>query len=147
MPEQFVIPQAVDAESKIMGPVTARQFVILVVTALIGAIIYLIADFTLFIILVTPVAGVGLTLAFVRINGQAFHFFMLNIAMSWRKPSTRVWLKINSDEYLKQLLHREIPPPIVHAAKKDFTSVSRLNELSLIVNTGGSYRPEDDSVL
>ena len=147
MPEQFVIPQAIDAEAKIMGPVTARQFVILIVRTLVGAVIYLLADFTLFMILVTPVAGIGLVLAFVRINGQNFHYFLLNIVMTWRKPKIRIWLKTHTDEYLKQVMYHEAPPPVAAFEKKSFTSTSRLNELSLIVNTGGTYRPEDDSVL
>lgn len=130
-----------------MGPVTARQFVILVVTTLVAAMIYLLADFTLFCILATPVAGIGLTIAFVKINGQHFHFFALNIIQTWRKPKLRVWLRLQPDDVLKQYIHREGPAPKAQIVKKDFIGSSRLNELSLIVNTGGTYRPEDDDVL
>lgn len=143
MPEQFVVPQFIDAEAKIIGPVTARQFVILLVTAGIDGFAYALFDKTLFIIATLPIAGLGLVIAFVKINGQDFHFFLLNILMTFRKPKLRVWGKDVSPAYLRQFIERPAPPPPKVSMQKDFVHASRLNELSLMVNTGGVYKPED----
>ncbi len=147
MPQQFVVPQFIDAEAKLLGPITARQFVILLVTTLLGAIVYGLADRTLFIIIASPIALIGLTLAFVKVNGQNFHFFMLNIIMTFRKPRLRVWSRILDPEYLKQFVNKEIVIPKKIIPHKEFVRSSRLNELSLIVNTGGEYRPDADDVV
>lgn len=130
-----------------MGPVTARQFVILLVTAVVVAITYSLTGFGWFIGLMIPEVSVGLVIAFVKINGQTFHYFMLNFVQTLRKPRLRVWIKDLSDAVLKQYLHHEAPPPVVVIPKKDFISSGRLNELALVVNTGGMYRPDSPETL
>ena len=40
MSQQFVVPQFLDVETKIIGPVTMRQFLILLTTLLIEFLIY-----------------------------------------------------------------------------------------------------------
>lgn len=130
-----------------MGPVTARQFVILLVTAVIAAIIYSLVSFGWFIGLMIPEVGLGLIIAFVKINGQTFHYFMLNFAQTLRKPKLRVWIKDLSDAVLKQYLHHEAPPPTVVIPHKEFVSSGRLNELALVVNTGGMYHPDSPETL
>jgi len=47
--DQFVVPQFIDVEDKIFGPVTTRQFVILLIAGLIIFIAFKLADITLFI--------------------------------------------------------------------------------------------------
>lgn len=147
MPQQFVVPQFIDSEASIIGPVTVRQFLILIVTTLICAIFYMLADFTLFLILASPVAIIGLVIAFVKINGQNFHFFILNMLQTWRKPRLRVWQRQLSEDDLRRFVKIKPPEPKAAFERKHFVNSSRLNELSLIVNTGGTYRPEADDVL
>lgn len=146
MPQQFVVPQFIDSEAKIMGPVTARQFVILVVTCGVAGIIYALADLTLFLVLALPIFGIGLLIAFAKINGQNFHYFLLNIIQTFRKPRLRVWQKDLSDAFLSALLNVEIIPTPPRPVHKDFIASNRLSELSLVVNTGGMYRPDADDL-
>ena len=47
--QQFTVPQFIDVENKIIGPITARQFLILLIAAIIVAISYKIFDFSLFL--------------------------------------------------------------------------------------------------
>ncbi len=144
MSQQFVVPQFIDAEPKLLGPITPRQFAILFVTIMLGAVLKLLVPFGFFIAGCIPLAGVGLTVAFVKINGQAFHYFLLNVIQTMRKAKVRVWQKKLTDDYLRQFVHREEKKVEVKIAHKAFIQSSRLNELSLIVNTGGAYRPEAD---
>ena len=147
MPQQFVVPQFIDAEPKLLGPVTPRQFIILFATVLVCALMKVILPFWAFILVSVILAGLGLTLAFVKINGQSFHYFLLNMLQTMRKPKIRVWQKDLSDAYLRQFIQREEIIVATKFERKQFVCVSRLNELSLIVNTGGVYRPERDDVL
>lgn len=143
MPEQFVVPQFLDVESKIIGPVTVRQFVILMVTGLFGLLFFRMFDFVLFLILTIPLALMAIVVAFVRINGQPFHYFLINIVQSLRRPSLRVWNKNRTDAELRAYLMKEAPLPPPPSYTKPSLSGSRLRDLSLVANTGGVYIPDE----
>ncbi|MDD2758545.1 MAG: PrgI family protein [Patescibacteria group bacterium] len=140
---QFVVPQFLDVEDKIFGPITARQFVILLVATLVLFVAYKLADTTLFIFLLALLGGGSLIIAFVKINGQPFHYFLLNIIQTVRRPSLRIWNKVYDKADLTRL--REEAKVIVPEAVKPIArySYSRIRDLSLTVNTGGYYQPEE----
>ena len=144
MPEQFVVPQFIDAEDKIFGPITARQFVILLLAFLINALLFRLLPLVQFLlvgVLILMIAGV---VAFVRVNGAAFHYFVLNLIQTFKKPRLRVWGKEYSDSELRELMKTVPPAPDMTFVRKEFTGTSRLQELTLVVNTGGVYQPDED---
>lgn len=143
MPDQFVVPQFIDAEDKIFGPVTARQFIILMVGGLTCFALFKLLSFVTFLIVGIPIICLSGIVAFVKINGQAFHYFFLNLIQTFKKPKLRVWQKIYQDAELKELMSQKTPPLPTHVVRKEFTASSRLQELTLVVNTGGVYKPEE----
>lgn len=143
MPDQFVVPQFIDAEDKIFGPVTARQFIILMVVFMIEFALFRLLSFITFLVIGIPLIAFGGTVAFVRINGAPFHYFFLNIIQTFKKPRLRVWSREYSDAELKELMKITPAPPSAHFVRKEFTGTSRLQELTLVVNTGGIYKPEE----
>jgi len=143
MPDQFVVPQFIDAEDKIFGPITARQFIILMVVFLIDFILFRLLSFTQFLIFGIPLIVMGGIVAFVRINGAPFHYFFLNLIQTFKKPRLRVWSREYSDSELRELMKTIPPPPSTLFIRKEFTGSSRLQELTLVVNTGGIYKPEE----
>jgi len=142
--QQFVVPQFIDVEDKIFGPITTRQFLILLVAAGIVFVAKRFADLALFALIVALVGGLALVLAFVKINGQTFHYFLLNIGQTLKKPGLRVWSKNLSDEELNYF--RNLGGEQVEVVKKERKQVQRshIRDLSLLVNTGGFYKPDDD---
>jgi len=143
MPEQFVVPQFIDVEDKIFGPVTIRQFGILIIGAGIIFICFKLLDTTAFILSLAFVGSMSLVLAFVKVNGQTFHYFLLNILQTMRRPSLRIWDKRYSKEELKYYANLKIEEIVVEEKKIRKVSNKRIRDLSLIVNTGGYYKPED----
>lgn len=141
--EQFVVPQFIDAEDKIMGPLTGRQFVIILLMFMTEAIMWRVMPFVPFLLVGLPLFAFCVILAFVRVNGQAFHLFLLNLTQSLKKPKLRVWDKSLSDAEVRAHMTKVAPPPPPPEARKAPVSASRLQELSLVVNTGGVYKPED----
>lgn len=140
--DQFVVPQFIEVEDKIFGPVTTRQFIILLATGLVLFIAYKLADFALFMILLVILGGFSLVLAFVKINGQTFHYFVLNVIQTMRRPSRRIWRRDYDKkelEELRKLSQVEVPEAV---KRKKSLSYNRIRDLSLIVNTGGYYQPE-----
>ncbi|MBI5072129.1 PrgI family protein [Candidatus Falkowbacteria bacterium] len=140
--QQFVIPQFIDVEDKIIGPITTRQFIILLAVTIILFIAYKLFTFFYFLVFGIPVFGLGIVLAFIKVNGQPFHFFLLNLIQTMRRPKLRVWNKESTAEELRHYLKKEevkiIPPRPV----KERMAATKLTELSLIVNTGGVYKGE-----
>lgn len=141
--EQFVVPQFIDVEDKIFGPVTTRQFLILLSAGLILFICFKLTDIGLFIFLAALIGGSALMIAFVKINGQAFHYFLLNIIQTLRRPSRRIWQKVFSKAELIEFRDSS-KIEVVEAVKEvPRMSYNRIRDLSLIVNTGGYYNPEE----
>lgn len=140
---QFVVPQFIANEDKILGPITVRQFIIILAGGLLDFIFYKLFDFTLFLIVVIPFSLIVVVIAFVRINGQAFHLFLLNLFQTIRRARLRVWNKKPRESELREYIVKPAPPPPPPPPKKEFIGRSRLSELTLLVNTGGVYRPEE----
>ncbi len=97
MPEKFIVPQFIDKEDQILGPITVRQFLILLGTAFIIFIAFKILTLPYFIVVTVLVGGVGGTFGFVRVNGQPFHIFFINALQTLSRPALRVWDKTYTD--------------------------------------------------
>ncbi len=140
MAQQFVVPQFLDVESKIIGPITGRQFLILLAVILVEFFIYsLFSSIIIFLLLGIPVLVIGVVFAFARVNGRPFHYIALNMVQTLRKPMLRVWDKTLLDSDLKMRLKKDVevlPPPV---PVKRGLERSKLSELALVVNTGGVY--------
>jgi hypothetical protein len=140
--QQFTVPQFIDVESKIIGPITARQFLIFLGAAIIIAISYRLFDFSLFITITAVIAVISSVFAFLKINSRPFHFFVLNFIQTMRRPNVRVWNhKLNAlDEYPKDISIKKVNIPEV----KEVYQSSRLADLALVVDTKGRYRGDDE---
>ncbi|NTU98532.1 PrgI family protein [Candidatus Falkowbacteria bacterium] len=140
--QQFTVPQFIDVEDKIIGPITTRQFIIIFASCLIMAILYRLFDFAAFITFSLIVFVCMVVLAFVKVNGRPFHYFLLNVIQTFKRPSLRVWLKVDNMESSIEAedpnLKIEEPVPV----KEYALGASRLDEMSLIVDTNGAYRGE-----
>jgi len=136
--QQFVVPQFIDVEAKIIGPITARQFLIILTAVLLSALLYRLLHFNSFLISAVFIFIIAAVFSFVKINGRPFHFFVLNLLQTSRRPNIRVWNhKIVMSEHIEKtpVDKTEYKP----ASKKEYKS-SRLAEISLIVDTGGKYK-------
>lgn len=90
--QQYNIPQFVDSEDKIFGPITIRQFAVLAIGVVIGGFLwYFKPNITVFIISIVPVAVATITFAFIKINGQNFDIFLTNVVIYIIKPTLFLW--------------------------------------------------------
>ncbi len=141
--QQFIVPQFIDVEDKIFGPITTRQFVIMLVGFLIIAATYKLFDFSLFVAFGLLVLGISGIIAFLKINGRPFHYFILNLFQTIKRPRLRIWnniFSISDDDY--GIEESRFAPSLHEVINKHYTT-SRLAELSLIVDTKGAYQGED----
>lgn len=144
MPEKFVVPQFIDNEDKILGPITVRQFLICLGATLIIFIAYRILTFVPFIFTTVIVGGIAGVFGFLKINGQPFHLFFINALQTLTRPPKRVWNKDLNDAEVRAFISK--PPKIAEivAPPKSRPESTRLRDLALTVNTGGVYNPDED---
>ena len=144
MPEKFIVPQFIDNEDKILGPITVRQFLIMMGATLILFIEYKVLYFGYFIAAAVLTAGIASVFAFLKINGQPFHIFFVNFLQTVLRPPLRVWHKELTDFELKTFIHmkqEDLPPP---PFLKPPPVSTHLRDLALTVNTGGVYNAEEE---
>ncbi len=145
MANQFIVPQFIEVEDKILGPISVRQFIIFLVGGglIVGAyqILYRLANQP--IIFLFTAAGIlfGLVVfAFVRVNGRPFHLFLLSLLQSVKNPRMRLW-----NNFVNERLQyrREPPPPPPLPTKKPLPETT-LAKLALLVDTGGAFHEDED---
>ncbi len=144
MPEKFIVPQFIDNEDKILGPITVRQFLICLVATLVIFIEYKLLRTPYFIAALIPTGGLSAVFAFLKVNGQPFHLFFVNVLQTMMRPGLRVWNKNLNDAEIRALAKREEEAPIVKRERKAPPSSTRLRDLALTVNTGGVYNPDQE---
>jgi len=138
---QFTVPQFISVENQIIGPITTRQFVIMLAGGILMAICYKIFAFWVFVTLSVIIFGVFGIVAFLKINGQPFHFYILNLSQYLKKPRLRIWYVQVKEAEIQEKKKKEakLPP-----GPKKRVAPSRLSELSLVLDTGGTYKGEKE---
>ena len=143
----FTVPQFIDVEDKIIGPITVRQFIICLFALGVLVLAWKLCSFGVFVVVGLFDFVIFFPLAFIKINGRPFHYFILNIIQTAKKPNLRIW---NHKNYLKDLLSEEetggeeSQKVTKRTAIKFHPVTSRLKELSLIVDTKGVYKGEGE---
>lgn len=69
---RYQVPQFIEVEDKIFGPLTLKQFVYLAGGAGLCLAFFTLLPFFVFVILALPVMGLSLALAFYRVNDRPF---------------------------------------------------------------------------
>ena len=142
--QQFVVPQFIDVEDKVIGPITVRQFIVILIGGGLSFVAYKLSDFALFLFEFVVILGIAFTIAFIRINGRPIHYFLLNVLQTSKRPKRRVWQKKFTNAELKSYMKVDKPKLTPKIVPKNKVRASRLAELSLIVDTGGVYQGEKE---
>ncbi|MFA6502839.1 MAG: PrgI family protein [Candidatus Paceibacterota bacterium] len=69
---EYQVPQFIDVEDKIIGPLTLKQFIYLAGSAGLCIVFFAYLSFVFALLFSLPVAGFGAALAFYKINGKPF---------------------------------------------------------------------------
>ena len=88
---QFQVPQFIEVEDKIFGPLTFRQFIYLGGSAGLAYILFRILPFFFAFPLIAGVIGLALALAFFKFNGRPFIVAMENAFFYALHPRLYLW--------------------------------------------------------
>lgn len=139
----FIVPQFIDVEDRIFGPITIRQFLICTVGGLLIFAAFKLSDFSLFVFQAVFLAPLTIVFAFVKVNGKSFHYFLLDLLIYlFKVPRMAVWQK---KEIVAKKQIKEKDKKDTYSFEQKFLPKAKLNEISLIVDTGGAYIGENDN--
>ena len=111
---RFQVPQYLDIEDKIIGPLTLKQFIYLLVGGGVLFLLYTILKFSVFIIVAIPIGSFVLLLAFYKIGNQKFISFVTNFLGFISKPNIYTWKKFSPK---KTNVETESMPKIIKKGK------------------------------
>lgn len=129
---QFRVPQFIDVEDKIFGPLTFKQFLYLVGGAGICFIIFKALPLILAIPLMIPFAGLAAALAFMKINDRPFINFLESYFSYAFKTKLYIWkqkIKKKEDKKVEDI----IDAGVLKNTESRFTE-SKLRDLSWSLN-------------
>ena len=91
---QYQVPQFIDIEDKIVGPLTIRQFIYLAVGGAISVIAFYILNLFFFVLVAAPVIVLSLAMAFLKINGVPFPKVTTDGLNYLAKPRLYIWKQL-----------------------------------------------------
>lgn len=90
---RFDVPQFIEVEDKIIGPLTLKQFLFLLAGGAALVMLWFILPLFLVIIIGLPILGLALALAFYKINGRPLINYLFSMIKFHSKPKTYLWRK------------------------------------------------------
>ena len=142
------IPQNIDKEDKLVGPLTLKQFLYILGA---GSLIFIAYQYHIegylyfaeFIIISILVSALALALAFLKINGRSFIVFLGNILSYIFTAKTRFWITDNKTSLTKlKITDSKIKSPEKSNQNND-TNYGKVEKLARILDTGGKINTEE----
>jgi hypothetical protein len=88
---QFQVPQFIEAEDKIVGPLSLRQFLYVAAAGGFGAMLYFSVGGWVFVVGTVLALAIAGAMCFVKIGGRPFLNVMLSAFNFYWKPQLYVW--------------------------------------------------------
>jgi hypothetical protein len=133
---QFEVPQFIEIEDKIFGPLTWRQFLYVGGGGLMAAVLFLTTPFILFLIIGLPIGVLAFALAFYPVNNRPFSHLLEAIWQFLSRSRVYHWQRKQEVVYKETFTNgsREQNPNLSESLmnKKDIASLARRLELDAL---------------
>jgi len=133
----YKVPQDVEAEDKLIGPFSFRQFIYLIVVAIAGFVAFVLAQiFAPLAIIPLPIIILFGALALPLRKDQPMETYLLAVVRFYFKPKRRMW----DPEGTTSHIDITTPPSQEHALIKDFdqeVAQQRLDYLARVMDSRG----------
>ncbi len=130
---QYQVPQFVDLEDRIIGPLTLKQFLYLAFAGALVFVFWFLLNFYVWLIISVPIAAMASAFAFLKINDRPFVYFFLSFVKYFSKPKLYIFSS-KSQEAPEELTPKKIIS-IPQIQEKRLTA-SKLKELALNLDIG-----------
>ena len=124
---RFTVPQFIEHEAKIVGPLTFKQFTYVGIAAAICFMLYFSVPFSVFVLACIFIGGASIALAFLKIGGMSLPSVIGNFLKFKLAPKTYLWKKkqgtISILEKAKPKIKKEEETPLKIARKSKLKNV------------------------
>lgn len=135
---QYQVPQFIDIEDRIIGPLTLKQFLYLAFAGALLFVFWFLFVFYIWIIIALPITALAAIFAFLKINDRPFVYFFLAFIKYFAKPKLYIFSsapgKAMPSSPIKEKIEAATPAP---REEKKITP-SKLKELALNLDLGAS---------
>lgn len=88
---QFQVPQFIDTDDKVVGPLSLKQFAYVAAAAILSALFYFFTYPWLWVLASIFFFGIAIALAFVKVQGRPFANVIVSAFNFYWKPQTYIW--------------------------------------------------------
>ncbi len=129
---RFEVPQFIEIEDKIVGPLTWKQFIYLAGGVGIIVILFLSLPFLFFILFGLPLGALSGALAFHRVNNRPFSIFLESAVSFFTHTRLYLWRReVEQTIVVKEEKHEPASSEFDLSHKQSIHSLSRKLDLSL----------------
>ena len=132
---RFQVPQFIEREARIVGPLTFKQFIYLGVPAAAAFFLYFTAPFFVFIFSTVVLLSIGFLFAFVSVGGRSFPTIFMNFLHFSIGPKTYIWKKGMSPIQTSQTVYTAPQEEGVQKPKVKLVKESKIKILATHVET------------
>lgn len=133
---QFVVPQFIEKEAKIAGPLTFKQFIVIGTAGALCIFLFFVVPLWLFIIIAVVLLGGSAALSFIKINKVSLPVFIKNFFVFLFKPRVYLWKKKSSPpRFLKEKKEEKKEGEGEKQSKLKVSRGSKLDELLTRIET------------
>jgi hypothetical protein len=129
---RFEVPQFIDIEDKIFGPLTWKQFLYLGGGVGMAVVIFLTTNFWVFIFVGLPLAILSLALSFYNVNNRPFSYFLEAMFNYITRQRMYFWKKKEGTVYTKRVAKTSAEAAPVKKSGADISSMARRLELKAL---------------
>lgn len=134
------VPQYIDVEDKIVGPLTAKQLGWLIALGVSLLLMWSFLDRVSFFLIAIPVAFLFVALAFYRPYGQPLVNFLLNGVVYLFNPKVYVWKRTPQSMSAIPVKKKESAATVGTEQRR--LTAGELRSLSGVIDTGGAQADE-----
>lgn len=88
---QFSVPQFIEVESKIVGPLTIKQFAFVAIPSLLAFALFFVLNIVFWVPLAVVLVGLGVSFAFIKIGGRPLYSIALYGLKFFWQPKLYLW--------------------------------------------------------
>ncbi len=138
---RFEVPQFIEIEDKIFGPLTWRQFLYLGGGVGMGIVLFFTTPFIIFLIFGLPLALLAGALAFYPVNSRPFSYFLEAIIGYLRGQKLYLWKRHSEAVHKYQFTPSQIPDQPLGGAS-GVSNTSKITSLARRLELEALQKPE-----
>lgn len=133
---QFQVPQFIETEDKIVGPLTLKQFLYIAAGAALCFMLFFFLETVLWLFFAIIIMPIFISLAFIQINGRSLPLVAMAALGYYWKPRFYIWKR------------EEAQTPELRVPEAQFSGVkSRLNDLMNQLKTSKNPIPQREKTI